>query len=132
MKMSDKSILVPQLQMKVDFTRVTRAFEDSLRPLRSHKVFDVVLNFLKGNGVFVSLPTGGGKSLCCAHLPLVYDHLQEVTSKSIALVISPLNTLLQDQVTSFSNHGMSAVHVDSDCSPTLVNLIFSGEVQLIC
>ena len=68
----------------------------------SQEQFDVVLNFLKGNGMFVSLLTGGGKSLSYACLPMVYDRLREETSRSIALVISLLNVLTQDQVTSFT------------------------------
>lgn len=90
--------------------------------------FHVVVNFLRGHDIFIYLPTGGGKSLCYAYLPLVCNSLREVTSKSIAVDISPLNTLMQDKVT---NCGMMAVHVNSDCCPTLVNLIISGEVQLM-
>ena len=115
MNMSDKRdefVFVTRLQKKIDFVRVTRAIEASVRALGYEKVrqeqFDVVLNFLKGNDVFVSLPTGGGKSLCYACLPLVYDWLREDSSKSIAVVISPLNALMQDQVTSFSKRGMTA------------------------
>ena len=101
----DESVFVARLQKKVTFTRVTRAIEDSVKALGYEKVrqeqFDIVLNFLKGNDAFVSLPTGG-KSLCYACLPFVYDHLREDTLRSIALVISPLNALMQDQVTSFT------------------------------
>ena len=114
-----------------------RAIEASVRDLGYENVrqeqFDVVLNFMKGNDVFVSLPTGSGKSLCYACLPLVYDRLREDvdTSKSIALVISPLNALMQDQVTSFSKRGMTAVQVGNDCSPTLVDKVINGEMQLL-
>jgi superfamily II DNA helicase RecQ len=131
----DKPVFVARLQKKITFTRVTRAIEASVRVLGYGKMrqeqFDVILNFLKGNDVFVSLPTGGGKSLCYASLPFVYDRLREETSRSIALVISPLNALMQDQVASFTKRGMTAVHVGSDCSPSLVDKIISGEMQLV-
>ena len=32
--------------------------------------------FVEGNDVFLSLPTGYGKSLCFAMLPFVYDRLR--------------------------------------------------------
>ena len=38
---------------------------------------------------------------------------------------------MQDQVTSFTKRGMTAVQVDSDCSPSLVDDIISGELQLV-
>ena len=60
-----------------------------------------VEKFVSGCDVFVSLPTGGGKSLCYACLPLVYDTLKRVQQQSIVIVVSPLNTLMQDQVASF-------------------------------
>ena len=129
----DESVFVARLQKKVTFTRVTGAIEASVKALGYEKVtrrqeqFDIVLNFLKGNDVFVSLPTRGGKSLCYACLPFVYDRLREDTSRSIA----PLNALMQDQVTSFTKRGMTAVHVGRDCSLSLVDKIISGEVQLI-
>ena len=38
---------------------------------------------------------------------------------------------MQDQVTSFTKRGMTAVQVGSDCSPSLVDDIISGELQLV-
>ena len=52
----------------------------------------VVEHFLRGNDVFVSLPTGSGKSLCYCLLPKAFDLLRDsnsVTKQSIAVVVSP-------------------------------------------
>ena len=135
MSVNLESVFVARLQKRVTYIQVTRAINASVKALGYAKVrqeqFDVILNFLKGNDVFVSLPTGGGKSLCYACLPYVYDHLRDKTSSSIAIVISPLNALMQDQVTSFTKRGMTAVHVGSDCSLNLIDKVINGEVQLI-
>ena len=61
---------------------------------------DVITKFIEGNDVFVSLPTGLGKSLCFACLPMVYDLLKGVTNKSITVIISPLNALMQTKLLS--------------------------------
>ena len=57
----------------------------------------VVCHFLSGKDVFVSLPTGSGKSLCYSLLPLVYDQLtQRREAHSIVIVVSPLIALMKD------------------------------------
>ena len=53
----------------------------------------VVSHFVSGRDVFVSLPTGGGKSLCYCLLPKAFDILRGTSScsktQSIAIVVSP-------------------------------------------
>ena len=49
-----------------------------------------ILSFVSGNDVFVSLPTGYGKSLCYAVLPRVFDLLRGVANRSVVIVVSPL------------------------------------------
>ena len=57
----------------------------------------------------------------------MYD-LKGVTKKSITVVISPLNALMQDQVAKFTSRGLTAVHVGSECS-TLADKVINGEVH---
>ena len=59
-----------------------------------------ILSFLSGKDVFISLPMGYGKSLCYGCLPWVYNSLKQ-RSTSIALIVSPLFALMNDQVDIF-------------------------------
>lgn len=53
-----------------------------------------------GKDVFGILPTGYGKSLCYACLPLVFDQLEAeaVRVPAIVLVVTPLTAIMDDQV----------------------------------
>ena len=72
--------------------------------------------FVKGQDVFVSIPTGSGKSLCYGCLPLVYDSLRSKTrgSKSIVVVVSPLKALMLDQVRAFCAKGLESAYVSGE------------------
>ena len=61
-----------------------------------------------GNDVFVSLPTGYGKSH--GLLPCVFDALRGVEKKSIVLVVCPLVALMKEHV-QFSSMGIPAAYV---------------------
>ena len=50
--------------------------------------------FIEGHDVFVSLPTGFGKTLHFAALPGTFDRLKGETKGSIVVVVSPLNALM--------------------------------------
>ena len=58
---------------------------------------DVVIGLATGRDVFAVLPTGYGKSLCYACLPVMFDML-EPEKRSIVIVVSPLTAIIQDQV----------------------------------
>ena len=89
---------------------------------------EAILYFLNKN-VFVVLQTGHGKSLCFGALPKIFDKVLR-KSGSIALIISPLITLKNDQGASFQSKGVSAVRV-GDCSPDTNSRIIEGEYQLV-
>ena len=57
----------------------------------------VISEFVKGRDVFAVLPTGYGKSLCYALLPLVFDALSG-SEDSIVIVMTPLLAIIKDQV----------------------------------
>ena len=71
-----------------------------LRP-NQHKA---IKSFLEGNDVFISLPTGSGKSLCFAILPYAFDDICG-RAGSIVIIVSPLKALMNDQVC----HGVVAM-----------------------
>ena len=61
---------------------------------------EVIENLLAGNNTFVIMPTGGGKSLCYQLPALMLD--------GVALVISPLIALMQNQVEELKKRGIKA------------------------
>ena len=80
--------------------------------------------------VFVSLPTGFGKSLCYALIPKVLDRIRGLEKKCIALVISPLRSLIEDQVSAFNARGLAAAYVGSEDS-AVRDGIKQGKYQLV-
>lgn len=96
-----RDLYVPRLGEAYSAVAVREAIDGAIRTLGYTSLrpeqLQVVEKFVSGRDVFVSLPTGGGKSLCYACLPLVFDSLRSLRQRSIVLVVSPLNSLMQDQ-----------------------------------
>lgn len=83
-------------------TSVDRAIEAACRRLGyvglKAEQDKAIRSFLSGQDVFLSLPTGSGKSLCFAALPWIFDELHDGKGRSIVIVVSPLIALMKDQV----------------------------------
>lgn len=66
---------------------------------------EIIKNILAGKDVLGVLPTGGGKSICYQLPALIMD--------GITLVISPLISLMKDQVDALNENGISASFINS-------------------
>ena len=63
--------------------------------------------------IFVSLPTGSGKSLCYCVLPKAFDLLHRSTctqTQLVAIVVSSLVSLMLDQVHHMAERHVSAIY----------------------
>ncbi len=70
---------------------------------------EVVRAVVRGEDVLVLMPTGGGKSLCYQIPALLRD--------GVAVVVSPLIALMQDQVDALEELGVSAAYLNSTLTP---------------
>jgi ATP-dependent DNA helicase RecQ len=77
---------------------------DSFRPLQ----LDVIEHTLSGQDSLVIMPTGGGKSVCF--------QIPAIIKENITLVISPLISLMKDQVDALTAHGIKAGVYNSSLS----------------
>ena len=77
---------------------------DSFRPGQK----SVIDSILAGRDVFAVMPTGAGKSLCY--------QIPAMLLPGITLVISPLISLMQDQVKALNEAGVSAAFINSSLS----------------
>jgi ATP-dependent DNA helicase RecQ len=87
---------------------------DSFRPLQQ-EAMDAILH--RRDSVVV-LPTGGGKSLCFQAPALLGDGL--------ALVVSPLISLMKDQVDTLVGNGVPAAYFNSSLTPQQRGEVTSG------
>ena len=93
---------------------------------------DAIKSFVEGNDVLVILPTGYGKSLCFALLPLVFDYLRGEANTSIVICVSPLTSLMMEQRTRFSHRGLSAEFVgELQTDSKSMRNFEEGNVQLL-
>jgi len=89
---------------------------------------DIILNILHRKDAFVIMATGSGKSLTF-QLPSVY--LRDRGILATTIVISPLISLIDDQVASLLAMGIAACAIGSNSSPDIEERAVQGEFPII-
>src|ERR1035437_4765096 len=96
---------------------------EAFRPLQK----EIIERVLMGDDSVVLMPTGGGKSLCFQLPALVLE--------GVATVISPLISLMKDQVDSLVANGIPADFINSSLTAKknaeVMDLAIAGKLKII-
>ena len=88
---------------------------------------EIIDHVIGGGDAFVLMPTGGGKSLCFQIPAMCRD--------GVAIVVSPLIALMQDQITALEQMNIKAAAINSSMSAAEVSSatqqILSGELDML-
>lgn len=93
-----------------DFTEIKTKAENILKTTFGYSSFrhlqwDIIKSVLTGCDTLAIIPTGGGKSMCYQIPALIMN--------GITVVVSPLISLMQDQVTQLNENGVEAIFLNS-------------------
>ena len=97
------------------------SIHDTLKTVFGFQTFrpnqeSIIKNILDSRDVFAVMPTGGGKSLCY-QLPATLMH-------GTSVVISPLISLMKDQVDAAVENGIQAAFINSSMDPDEVSDVY--------
>ncbi len=110
----------------------TQTSVEILKSVFGHEAFlplqqDIIEHVLKRRDALIVLPTGGGKSLCYQLPALIFD--------GVTVVVSPLISLMQDQVMQLQKKGLSAAFLNHTVRHseyvTTMQHIKQGDIKLL-
>lgn len=108
------------------------SLQQSLKQYFGHDGFrdgqeEIINQALLDRDLLVIMPTGGGKSLCF--------QLPALLKKGVAIVVSPLISLMQDQVMALQDNGINATFLNSTLNYNEVRRreegILAGKIKLV-
>ncbi|MGL4947720.1 MAG: RecQ family ATP-dependent DNA helicase, partial [Cetobacterium sp.] len=79
---------------------------------------DIITNILNKKNTLALMPTGGGKSICYQIPALIFE--------GITIVVSPLISLMKDQVDALRQNGIEAAFINSSLSNNECEMIFDS------
>ncbi len=87
----------------------------------------IIEHVINGHDALVLMPTGGGKSLCY--------QIPAIAREGLAIVVSPLIALMQDQVEALQQLGINAAYLNSSLSAEdnsrITRAVLAGEIKLL-
>jgi ATP-dependent DNA helicase RecQ len=108
------------MQSTLDAARGVLAAQFGHSRFRVHQL-KVLGPLLSGRNVLAVLPTGAGKSLCY-QVPALLDN-------ALTLVISPLISLMQDQVGALRRRGIAAAYINSQLDAAQQRIVLKAAVS---
>src|SRR4051812_32832181 len=96
---------------------------EQFRPMQA----EIIQHVLDKKDVIVLMPTGGGKSICFQIPALILPGL--------TIVVSPLISLMKDQVDGLNSNGITAAYLNSSLSgneeQTIISKCLQGQIKLL-